>query len=181
MEALATRVELVGKARHGGDAVEVGVQRGDFSEEIWQAMQPGRMWLVDCWQFQPGPYELDCADVPQSEQDAIYASVVERFADRPNVEIIRAFSTKAVERFANNSLDLVYIDACHLYDAVAADLRHWWPKVKPGGMFAGHDYFAPHCDRYIQVRRAVDDWCKQVNRSIDYTAADGYGSWAIIK
>lgn len=31
-------------------------------------------------------------------------------------------------------------DARHDYCGVAEDLELWWPKVKPGGIFAGHDY-----------------------------------------
>jgi hypothetical protein len=38
------------------------------------------------------------------------------------------------------SLDLVYIDANHDYEDVVADLQAWQPKVKPGGLIAGHDY-----------------------------------------
>jgi hypothetical protein len=40
----------------------------------------------------------------------------------------------------NESLDFVYIDANHKYDAVKKDLELWYPKVRKGGVFAGHDY-----------------------------------------
>ncbi|MCH2139369.1 MAG: class I SAM-dependent methyltransferase [Phycisphaerales bacterium] len=45
------------------------------------------------------------------------------------------------------------IDANHDYDAVVADLRAWRPKVKPGGVLAGHNYDA----QWPDVVRAVDE------------------------
>jgi hypothetical protein len=39
------------------------------------------------------------------------------------------------------SLDYVYIDADHSYKSVQEDLIAWYPKVKVGGLFAGHDWW----------------------------------------
>ncbi len=39
-----------------------------------------------------------------------------------------------------DSMDFVYIDARHDYESVLEDLNAWFDKVKPGGIFAGHDY-----------------------------------------
>jgi len=62
-----------------------------------------------------------------------------RFQDR--VQIVRATSAAASELFADESLDFVYIDANHAYLHVLEDLRLWTPKVRSGGLVAGHDYF----------------------------------------
>jgi predicted O-methyltransferase YrrM len=35
--------------------------------------------------------------------------------------------------------DLLFIDGDHHKDAVVADLQHWLPSLKPGGMLAMHD------------------------------------------
>lgn len=42
--------------------------------------------------------------------------------------------------FPDESLDFVFIDADHHYEEVKKDLLAWWPKVKRGGRFAGHDH-----------------------------------------
>jgi hypothetical protein len=34
----------------------------------------------------------------------------------------------------------VYIDARHDYCSVTEDLELYWPKLRPGGIVAGHDY-----------------------------------------
>ncbi len=49
-------------------------------------------------------------------------------------------SLAAASCFADGFLDAVFIDGDHSYDAVRADLAAWLPKVKPGGIIAGHDY-----------------------------------------
>ena len=38
-------------------------------------------------------------------------------------------------------LDFVFLDASHDPDSVAADIRAWLPKVKPGGIIGGHDAY----------------------------------------
>jgi hypothetical protein len=58
-------------------------------------------------------------------------------------ELLREASPDAAKRFADKSLDFVFIDASHTYDCVAADIKAWLPKVKPGGMIAGDDYGYP--------------------------------------
>lgn len=48
----------------------------------------------------------------------------------------------AVLRHHGVLADIVYVDAAHEHDAVAADLAAYWPLVKPGGVMFGDDYTA---------------------------------------
>ena len=51
--------------------------------------------------------------------------------------------------------DAIYIDGSHEYDAVLADLRAYWPLLKPGGgVCFGDDY----CAEWPGVRAAVDEF-----------------------
>lgn len=36
--------------------------------------------------------------------------------------------------------DFVYLDAAHDRESTVADIRAWWPHVRPGGLLMGHDY-----------------------------------------
>ncbi len=63
-------------------------------------------------------------------------------------------SLEASREFADESLAFVFIDADHEYESVRCDLEAWWPKVKPGGWFAGHD----HTPAFPGVERAVTEF-----------------------
>jgi predicted O-methyltransferase YrrM len=41
-------------------------------------------------------------------------------------------TTAAASLFADESVDLIFIDAGHKYDDVKADITHYYPKLKPG-------------------------------------------------
>jgi cephalosporin hydroxylase len=98
--------------------------------------------------------QIDCIDIwddprfpRQLEERHGVAGAKERFLtnlQRAGVlEMIRpitADSTKAAQRYKNRSLDFVFIDAAHDTPKVTADVRAWLPKVKPGGVLAGHDW-----------------------------------------
>ena len=34
----------------------------------------------------------------------------------------------------------MYVDGDHSYVGAMQDMRFWWPKVRHGGVLAGHDY-----------------------------------------
>jgi hypothetical protein len=54
--------------------------------------------------------------------------------------MMRMESTIAARYIANYSLDMIFIDADHDYKSVLDDIIAWVPKVKEGGIIAGHDY-----------------------------------------
>jgi len=58
------------------------------------------------------------------------------------IRVIRNYSLMACKGFLDAYFDFVYIDADHTETAVYADLNAWYPKVRPGGVLAGHDYVA---------------------------------------
>jgi hypothetical protein len=56
---------------------------------------------------------------------------------------IKGLSEDAVKQFQDESIDVVFIDMCHLYECVKEDLQLWYPKVKYNGYIAGHDWSWP--------------------------------------
>jgi hypothetical protein len=64
---------------------------------------------------------------------------------------IKLPSLEAVKLYADRSLDFVYIDAAHDYANVKADILAWKPKVKPGGILAGHDYNKENSPGLVQA------------------------------
>lgn len=57
-----------------------------------------------------------------------------------NFTLLDKDSINASKCFDNKSIDFVFIDGAHDYASVCKDIRAWLPKVKKGGIIAGHDY-----------------------------------------
>jgi predicted O-methyltransferase YrrM len=70
---------------------------------------------------------------------------------------IRSTSLKASSLYQDESIDMIFIDADHSYEAATLDIEAWLPKVKKNGILAGHDYIN---HLYPGVKRAVDNMCK---------------------
>jgi predicted O-methyltransferase YrrM len=69
---------------------------------------------------------------------------------------IKSKSLDAVNLFSDQSLDFVFIDASHEYEDVKNDINAWFPKVKVGGVLAGHDYYENN-DFAPGVKMAVNE------------------------
>jgi hypothetical protein len=76
----------------------------------------------------------------------------QRLKDCDNVEIIKSLSDKAAANILDGSIDFLYIDSAHDYENVKKEIQAWRPKIKSGGIIAGHDY-----KTIFGVRRAVQD------------------------
>ncbi|MDA7543909.1 class I SAM-dependent methyltransferase [Acidimicrobiia bacterium] len=83
--------------------------------------------------------------------DNLYKYVLEKVNDA-RFEIIRKKSNLAHLDFENNSIDAIYIDGNHSYEAVMQDIKYWSPKVKRGGLIIGDDYLS-----FEGVEKAVKD------------------------
>ena len=68
-------------------------------------------------------------------------------------EIISGDSAESATRYEDGTLDAVFLDAGHDYEGVSRDIDAWRPKVRPGGILAGHDF----CPKYPGVARAVTE------------------------
>jgi hypothetical protein len=73
-----------------------------------------------------------------------------------------------VHLFKDNSLDYIYIDGNHDYDHAKQDLKLWWPKLRPGGLMAGHDYLQLNWERQPKLKNGKDIhvWADGENWSI---------------
>ena len=121
---------------------EIGVFKGKLFHHVLKHTDVKIAYAIDSWgendykdNFADGlsevttlldAYETFCAGI--------------RYKDWNRVKILKKNSIKASKEIENNSLDMIFIDADHRYKAVLDDLKHWYPKVRKGGIIAGHDY-----------------------------------------
>lgn len=127
-----------------GRVVEIGVAQGEFSRKILDRTNPRELHLIDPWTHIDSPaYSPDPNNVSQKDGERRYRFVCQTFAAETaagRVHIHRALAEDVVNRFADGSLDWIYIDGNHTREAVARDLRLWMPKIAAGGLVLGHDY-----------------------------------------
>lgn len=123
---------------------EIGVFTGETSSVFLRNLHNLKMlYLIDPYRHFPDDVYSDSANERQDVQDARYAYVCKLFENFKNSQILRLTSEDAAPKIPDNSLDFAYIDANHNYESVKQDLDLWWPKVKEGGILAGHDYTMP--------------------------------------
>lgn len=164
---------------HGlvGAAAEIGVLAGSYSLEVLSKWKGTRYYMVDPWMPQSKDVYRERND--DRNYDQLYREC-HAIAERdPRVRLIRKLSVDASREIDDGSLDFVFIDANHSYGAVLADMDAWWPKVIPGGVFAGHDYGNDtNYPNWCEVKKAVDRWCAQRRLMFAYSRCN---SWWVLK
>jgi len=171
------------------------VQRGIFAETTLRAWPSCKKYiLVDIWRSQDN-YK-DVANVADDEQEKIYQEAMKRLEPFKHViDVKRMTTVEAGKTVPDNSLDYIYVDARHDYCGAFEDMLAWWPKLKPGGILAGHDY---HYAKEVNdqdwsvcsngsthpgaVRGAVEDFSKQHGLALSVTfREDMWNSWMAVK
>jgi len=142
---------------------EVGIGYGTHAKSLLKETDVERLYLVDPMVYYPNDrfssdIESKTCDVqgvttPFEGMVSLITSELEPWKNR-----YTWFRTKSLEvtseQIPDESLDAVFIDGDHTYDAVLADLAFWWKKVKVGGHVVGDDYWID------DVKRAVDAFGK---------------------
>lgn len=165
-----------------GEGVEVGVHRGDFSKLILDSWQGSKLYSVDPW-LEFGEDYIDQCNVKQDSQDKLYRETVAKLAPfGKRSEIQRTTSKEAAAKFKDAQLDFVYLDAQHQYEAIKQDIDWWWPKVKNGGLLAGHDYLDDtRAAGEYGIKSAVDEFVRKAELVLRITKEDNWRSWLVFK
>ena len=140
---------------------EIGCFLG-VSTETFALFNPKQLYAIDIWGLNED-YEDLYANRKEGWLDT-ETLFKERMKKYKNINMIKDFSVNAAERFEDNSIDVVYIDAEHSYEAVTRDLEAWFPKVKMHGYICGHDF-------YDDVRTAVSKFV------VNYLIKHGPRNW----
>lgn len=141
-----------------GDGAEIGVFEFEFADHILSHWKGRRLWCVDPWVKQ-SPKEWRGELSRRDDWPHLWQRALTRAKMSARIALLRCYSHEAAPQIDDASLDFVYLDGNHSLRHVLQDLDLWWPKVKAGGIFGGHDYVndggPPH---YLEVKPALDDW-----------------------
>lgn len=143
--------------------LEIGLAEGFTTRFLMESNDTLTLYGVD-------PYinYIDWNGNNLNERENVYQQFLEntkQFGDR--IKLIRKFSDDAVSDIEDESLDFIFIDGLHTYDQVTKDMTNYYSKVKPGGIFSGHDYRVIKC-----INDAVNDFAKKMNKVVLETECD---------
>lgn len=88
-------------------------------------------------------------------------------------EILEMDARDALLEFEDESLDFIFLDAYLSEQQCQQELRDWYPKVKTGGLFSGHDWDD------ATIRNCVKKFHKNLTNPRSLVAYDS--TWAFIK
>lgn len=132
---------------------EVGVWKGHavsfLARELLTRTDQFEIYAIDLWERHPLG-ESWFAYTPHIYE--IYNRNLERAGVRHKIVDVKEDSARAAARFPDGFFDAVFIDAAHDEGSVRRDIAAWRPKVRPGGILAGHDYGEP-----CAVKAVVDE------------------------
>lgn len=123
---------------------EIGVCLADFSEFLLENSDIEVLYSIDPWcedeDITHSAFKR--CDTHSNKQETRYqaaCNLLGRFGDQS--VIIRKLSQEAYSLFEDESLDFIYLDGSHRFTGFALDLIYWYPKLREGGLFSGHDYW----------------------------------------
>ena len=139
--------------------VEVGVCLAHTTEAYAKGIKNlKKLYAVDNY---PTFVDWDGSDWNKDRQDLMKRAAQEKMlAYKNKVEIHHVPSEEFVKTIEDESLDFVFIDGDHSFEAALKDFQNYYPKVKTGGIFGGHDI------QLDSVRNALTYFLKEKSNEV---------------
>lgn len=139
---------LYERAKEMKTIVEIGSWCGRSTHALLTGSQKngGVVTAVDHWQGSPDPRDGTHSMVKEMNVWEEFQRNVGHFN---NLRIVKKDSIEAARELADETFEMVWIDAGHDYASVMADLEAWQPKCTK--LLCGHDF------QWDTVRKAVTD------------------------
>lgn len=160
-----------GLAAGGNVGIELGVAGGSFSARMVQSGRFRQFWGVDAY--------ADRHNVREYRKALLATGLWSDY------RLLRMTFDEALGLFPDGHFDFVYIDGyAHTGEEGGQTLVDWYPKLKPGGIFAGDDY-AP--DRWPLTVWAVNEVAWQLGVTVNVTehvtgeAFNKFPSWFFVR
>lgn len=122
---------------------EIGSWKGKSTHALLSGCK-GTVTAIDHFKGSKGEEK---AHAEAKDRD-IFADFLANVGSFKNLKVFKRKSLAAVNKFADKSVDMVFIDGEHTYEAVRDDIRAWTPKARK--LVCGHDYNLPEVKQAVQ-------------------------------
>jgi predicted O-methyltransferase YrrM len=94
---------------------------------------------------------------------------LEEYKFRHKVRVHIGASEELAAVFASDFFEFIFLDSFHAEEAVKLDILNYYPKLRPGGFIAFHDYgmHPPEAKPPFGVTQAVDEFVDREALKID--------------
>jgi len=134
--------EMVMKYPNGSLFVEIGAFMGKstcyIAQEIKRKNKEIEFHVIDHFCGSPEHEQM----LKGKNLFDIFINNMEAAEVLDSIEVIRKDANDVIENYEDNSIDFLYLDADHSYEAVKNDIQKWLPKVR--GTLVGDDYVNVH-------------------------------------
>jgi len=164
--------------------VEIGVERGEYSEIILKNSNLKILYSVDSWKEMSDDEYQDINNHPQKKHDENKKETEQRLSQfGGRSKTLHMISEEASRQFEDNSLDFCYIDANHSYQGCKKDIELWYPKVVKNGVMAFHDFIPDgiYSEGVFGVQGVIQEFIKRYELELFVTIDDAWPTCYIIK
>lgn len=127
--------------------VELGVAFGRsaiyMATRISESKKPIAFHAIDNWDtsdlYRRHP-DLRRLAEPHGGMRETFEWLAEMAGVRSFITVVQLDQLKAAAAYEDASVDFAFLDTCHTEEGTRAAIAAWLPKIKPGGVFAGHDF-----------------------------------------
>lgn len=149
---------------------EIGVCLGNSTEYLLRNVYNiEKLYAVDNY---PELIDWNGTNLSRERQDLLKKYARDKLLKYDNVELIYESSTEFSRKLYQESLDFVFIDGDHSFNGVYLDFVNYFPLVKRGGIFSGHDI------NLNEIRTALQ---KFLGERFNDIVTVGNNGWYLIK
>jgi predicted O-methyltransferase YrrM len=143
--------------------IEIGSDVGETASHLLKTRQDLFLYCID-----PYVTYVDWNNNHLNDREDVlqkFLNIMKPYESR--YKLLRMNSDDAVDQFIDGSVDFVFVDGLHEYDQTFKDCQNYWPKLKTGGLFSGHDY-----QTIPGVNKSVNEFAHSINKQVLTTTND---------
>ena len=148
--------------------VELGVAEGKFSIQLLERYNFKEYYCIDSWNSRRR----------ESHSIREYVQTYNKLKQFKSANIIRATFKEVLNEINDEYFDFIYIDGnAKSGQEDGETILNWYCKLKPGGIYSGHDYYK----KYPLTIKYVNEFADKYKKQLNFTTERKFKSWWMVK